>query len=60
MTEGNKSADIFNDREFKVEKVDFSDPAVKSRIEDCLRRQQECLDRKTIDWSRLNRTYTTI
>lgn len=46
--------------DFQVKKIDFSDPEVIAKIEECKRKQQECLDRKNIDWEKLSRTYITI
>jgi hypothetical protein len=44
----------------KNKKVDFSDPFVIKKIEECKKQQQECLDRKKVDWEKLSRTYITI
>lgn len=46
----------------KVESIyiDSFDPEVKKEIEECRRKQQECLDRKTVDWDKLSRIYITI
>lgn len=46
--------------DFQVKKIDFSDPEVIAKIEECKRKQQECLDRKNVDWEKLSRTYITI
>ena len=46
--------------DFQVKKIDFSDPEVIKRIEECKKKQQDCLDRKKVDWEKLSRTYITI
>ncbi len=46
--------------DFQVKKIDFSDPEVIAKIEECKKKQQECLDRKKVDWEKLSRTYITI
>jgi hypothetical protein len=46
--------------DFQVKKIDFSDPEVIAKIEECKRKQQECLDRNNVDWDQLSRTYITI
>ena len=46
--------------DFQVKKIDFSDQEVIKRIEECKKKQQECLDRKNVDWEKLSRTYITI
>jgi hypothetical protein len=46
--------------DFKIKKIDFSDPEVIAKIKECKKKQQKCLDRKNIDWEKLSRTYITI
>jgi hypothetical protein len=40
--------------------LNFDHPEMKEEMKNLKRTQQECLDRKNIDWDRMDRTYITI
>jgi hypothetical protein len=48
------------DTNLKVKKIDSSDPEVIRKIEECKKKQQECLNRGKVDWEKLRKTYITI
>ena len=45
---------------FKVKKLDFSAQETIKKIEECKNKQQECFDRKYVDWEKLSHVYITI
>ena len=45
---------------FQVKKLDFSAQETIKKIEECKKKQQECLDRKYVDWEKLSHIYITI
>ena len=45
---------------FKVKKLDFSAQETNKIIEECKKKQQECLNRKYVDWKKLSHIYITI
>ena len=60
-TKSNKNlllSDIISN--FQVKKLDFSAQETIKKIEECKKKQQECLDRKYVDWEKLSQIYITI
>ena len=45
---------------FQVKKLDFSAQETIKIIEECKKKQQECLARKYVDWEKLSHIYITI
>lgn len=41
-------------------KIDFSDPEVKQMFEAIRKEQKKCIERKNVDWSKLDSTYINI
>lgn len=44
----------------KVKKIDFNDPEVKRMLKTVREEQKKCLERKNVDWGKLDRLYVNI
>jgi hypothetical protein len=44
----------------KAKKIDLNDPEVQKRFKTMLEEQEKCLERKNVDWNKLDKTYITI
>jgi hypothetical protein len=39
----------------KARKIDFDDPEVKAMLDAVIEEKRKCLERKNVDWNKLNR-----
>ena len=46
-----------NGNKFKAKKIDFNDPEIKAMINAVIKERKKCLERKNVDWSKLNNIY---
>lgn len=44
----------------KIDKIDFNSPEIQKVFSDLRQKQQECLERKKVDWNKLKNTYINI
>ncbi len=49
-----------NGENFKAKALDFNDPEVKAMLEAVKEEKRKCLEKKKVNWAKLNNTYINI